>query len=115
MKTVRVILSKEAKKVFKYLNDNAEISKVERSILNSVKEKSELIKSNFQYGDAVSKKLIPKEYIKKYGIDNLFRVELPNFWRMMYTLREGDSQIEIISFVLEICNHKTYNKRFGYK
>ena len=115
MKEVRIILSPEAKEVFEYLNQEAETSKIERSILNAVKQKSEFIKMNPHYGDPVSKNLIPKEYIEKYSVTNLFRVELPNFWRMLYTLTEGETKIEIISFVLDIIDHKTYNKKFGYK
>lgn len=59
--------------------------------------------------------MIPDEYIKKYGLTNLFRVELPAFWRMIYTLNEGANQIEIVAFVLDIIDHKDYNKKFGYK
>jgi len=55
------------------------------------------------------------EYVEKYGITNLFRVELPNFWRMLYTLTNSESEIEIIAFVLDIIDHKKYNKKFGYK
>ena len=114
MKTVKVKLSKEAEEVFKYLNKESTKSKIEKSILKSILQKSKLIKSNFQYGDPISKKLIPKEYIEKYGITNLFRVELPNFWRMLYSIEEGENQIEIIAFVLDIINHKNYNKKFKY-
>jgi len=57
--------------------------------------------------------LIPKEYKIKYGVTNLFRIELPQFWRMLYTLTNGD--IEIIAFVLDVIDHKTYDKKFGYK
>jgi len=69
MKKVRVILSEEAEEVFRYLNEHASESKIE----------VELIKVNPHYGDPISKKLIPKEYVDKYGITNLFRVELSNF------------------------------------
>ena len=115
MKIVKVKLSEEAEEVLKYLNIEAEKSKIEKSILKSIHQKSELIKSNFQYGDPITKKLIPKEYIEKYGITNLFRVELPNFWRMLYSIEEGETQIEIIAFVLDIVNHKDYNKKFKYQ
>ena len=66
-------------------------------------------------GKPISKKLIPKEYKEKYGITNLFRVELPNYWRMLYTTNAGISQIEIIAFVLDIIDHKVYDKKFKYK
>jgi len=115
MKKVRVILSDDAEEVFNYLNGQAPESKLERSILNSIKKKVDLIKVNPHYGDPISKKLIPREYIEKYGITNLFRVELSNYWRMLYTLTDGESVIEIIAFVLNIVDHKEYDKLFGYK
>ncbi|MAG20195.1 hypothetical protein CL618_02065 [archaeon] len=115
MKNVEVIFSPEAEEIYKYLNEQAPKSKNEKIILNAVKNKIEFIKSNFHYGDPIAKKLIPDEYKLKYSITNLFRVELPNFWRMVYTLTEGESKIEIIAFVLDIINHKDYNKKFGYK
>ena len=115
MKKVKVVLSEEAEEVYRYLNEHASESKIERSVFNSVKKKVELIKANPHYGDPVSKKLIPKEYKEKYGITNLFRVELSNYWRMLYTLTDGESVIEIIAFVLDMIDHNGYNKKFGYK
>jgi len=115
MKNVRVVLSPEAREVFNYLNKESNTSKQERMILKAVRQKADLIKLNPHYGDPIAKKLIPKKYIEKYGIANLFRVELPNFWRMLYTLTNDGGQIKIIAFVLEIINHKEYNKHFGYK
>jgi len=114
MKEVHVVLSPEAEEVYYYLNEQAPKSKIEHSILNAVNKKIELIKANPHYGDPIAKRLFPAEYVQKYGITNLFRVELPNFWRMMYTLTEGESKIEIIAFVLDVVNHKEYDKKFGY-
>ena len=115
MKIFKVILSPEAEEVYKYLNEKAEESKQERMILKSVNQKIELIKSNPHYGNPVAKNLIPDEYQKKYETTNLFRVELPNFWRMLYTLTNGGTNIEIIAFVLDIIDHNDYNKKFGYR
>jgi len=114
MKEIKIILSKDARKVFNYLNQESKKSKIERSILNAIKQKVELIKQNPHFGNPISKKLFPKEYVSKFGITNLFRVELPNFWRMLYTLTDGETKIEIIAFVLNILDHKEYNKKFGY-
>ena len=113
MKRIRVVFSPEAEEVYEYLNKKAPESKAERTILNALNKKIELIKDNFHYGDPISKKLIPEEYKVKYGISNLFRVELPNFWRVLYTLTDGE--IEIIAFVLDVINHKDYDKKFGYR
>jgi len=114
MKVVRVKFSPEAEEVYNYLNGQAETSKFDRVIFNAINKKTELIKANFHYGEPVGKDKIPNEYKVKYGVTNLFWVELPNFWRMVYTLVDGN-EVEIIAFVLDVIDHKTYNKKFGYK
>lgn len=100
---------------FKELNEQASDSKINNSILKSIKNKVELIKINPHYGNPVGKELIPKEYFKEYGVTNLFHVELSNFWRMDYTLKNNGTEIEIIAFVLNIMNHDKYNKIYCYK
>lgn len=115
VKQVRVVLSPEAEEVFLSLNKEAANSKIEGSILRAIQNKVELIKANIHYGVPVAKRLIPAEYKIKYGITNLFRVELPNYWRMLYTLTDGDTTVEIVAFVLDMMDHKKYNKKFGYR
>jgi hypothetical protein len=115
MKKVRVILSPEAEEVYKHLNEDAPTSKTDRMILNAINKKVELIKVNLHYGDPIAKNLIPREYIEKYEITNLFHVELPNYWRMLYTLTDNETNIEIIAFVLDILEHSDYDKKFGYR
>ncbi|MFW6283534.1 MAG: hypothetical protein ACOC1P_05800 [Minisyncoccales bacterium] len=117
-KPVRVILKEDAKESFEKINKIAgEQSKknkknsFEMQLIKSVKKKVNLIKENPFYGDNIKKDQIPKKYKDK--VQNLFRVELNNFWRMLYTIR-GD-EIEVVCFVLEICDHKKYNKLFEYK
>ena len=78
MKKIRVIFSPEAEEVYVYLNKESSVSKTERVILNAVNNKIELMKANPHYGNPIAKKLIPEEYKVKYGVNNLFRVELPN-------------------------------------
>lgn len=114
MKEVRVILSPEAEEVYKKLNSEAESNKQSRMILKAVNNKIGLIKSNIHYGNPIAKNLIPDEYKKKYGTTNLFRVELPTFWRMLYSLTNNE-EVEIIAFVLDIIDHPEYDKKFGYK
>jgi len=115
MKIIRIKLSPDAEEVYKHLNRESPNSKTERMILKAINQKVKLIKSNPHYGDAVAKKLFPENYKQKYGITNLFRVELPAFWRMLYTLTDGESEVEIIAFVLDLIGHKEYDKKFGYK
>lgn len=81
-----------------------------QQLLRAIKQKIELVKVNPQYGNAVPKDLIAKS---GYPVDNLWVVDLSGYWRMLYSLQ--GSQIEILCFVLEIIDHPTYDKKFGYK
>ena len=56
---------------------------------------------------------IPKEYIKDYDFNNLWKVNLSRAWRMIYTIR--GSAIEIIALILDLMDHKDYEKKFKYK
>jgi len=115
MKKIRVILSSEAEEVYNHLKEEAAESKTKKTILKAITKKIDIIKLNPHYGDPIAKSLIPKEYINKYEVTNLFRIELPNFWRMLYSLIDGETKIEIIAFVIDIIEHEDYNKKFGYK
>jgi F0F1-type ATP synthase delta subunit len=86
--------------------------KESKSILESFERIKDVLKENPQFGDLIAKDLIPKEF-KKEGIQNLYRVELSNYWRALYTI-EG-TKVEVFLFVLSIADHKEYNKLFGYK
>ena len=112
-KLVRVVLSDSAQSAYRILEGSSR--KRDESIFRSVKNKAELIKANPHYGEPVSKRLIPGKYAEMYGITNLFRVELANFWRLTYTLVPGDTGGEITAFVLDIFDHKEYDRLFGYK
>ncbi|MFH1780319.1 MAG: hypothetical protein ABH803_04250 [Candidatus Micrarchaeota archaeon] len=71
------------------------------------------LKQNPFCGIKIPGRVWPKEYLKKYGIDNLRKYDLPDGWRLIYFLA-GD-EIEIVSIILEWFDHKNYEKRFGYK
>ena len=109
-KEVRVLLKGQAKE--SYIELKKREDKESKSILNSVERVTNILKENPQFGNPIKKGLIPDE-LKKLGVQNIYRVELSNYWRMLYTL-EGN-EISIFLFVLKIFNHKEYNKLFGYK
>ena len=60
----------------------------------------------------LNEELIPKE-LKRMDIHNLYRVELSRYWRALYTI-EGNN-VEILLFILKMCDHKEYDKLFGYR
>ena len=71
------------------------------------------MKENPFVGDQIKKDQIPKYYKEKYEITNPWRIELSNYWRLIYTIQSNG--IEIIDFVIDIIDHKEYDKKFGYK
>jgi hypothetical protein len=70
------------------------------------------IKQNPKCGIPIPKRLIPKVYIQKYGINNLWKYNLPNAWRLVYSIT--GNKVEIIAILLEWFPHKEYEKRFKY-
>lgn len=70
------------------------------------------IKKDPTCGIKIPKKLWPREYVQSYGITNLWKYDLPNAWRLIYTL-ESD-EVRIVGIVLEWFSHKDYEKKFNY-
>jgi Txe/YoeB family toxin of Txe-Axe toxin-antitoxin module len=83
------------------------------TLLNAINRLFDVIVNNPFYGENAKKGLIPKEYKQKYDVSNLFIADLPDYWRMIYTL-ESD-EIEIVAFVLDIIDHDKYNKKFKFR
>jgi len=63
-------------------------------------------------GIKIPKKLWPKVYTEKYNVTNLWKYDLPNGWRLIYTIKEDE--IMILNVILEWFNHKEYERRFKY-
>jgi len=70
------------------------------------------LEENAFCGIQIPKRLIPKRYIEKYGIDNLWKYDLPCAWRLIYSV--GNEGIIILSIILEWMDYKDYERRFGY-
>ena len=84
----------------------------EQEIYKWISRAIEDLKINAFTGIQVKKEQIPKEYIQKYGIDNLWKYDLPKGWRLLYSIaRDG---VLVLSILLEWMDHKNYERRFGY-
>ncbi|MGD9275648.1 MAG: type II toxin-antitoxin system YoeB family toxin [Candidatus Pacearchaeota archaeon] len=70
------------------------------------------IKKNPFVGIQIKKKLIPKEYRTKYQIQNLWKYNLPNAWRLIYSIQKD--HISIVCVLLEWFSHKKYERRFKF-
>ena len=70
------------------------------------------LEENAFCGIRIQKRLIPKIYIEKYRIDNLWKYDLPKGWRLIYPV--AGNEITILSIILEWMSHKDYERRFRY-
>ncbi len=119
-KEVIVKLSEEANEVFEELNkivgeekQKGVESSFHQTLLRSIIRVRDLLKENPFAGDQVRKRQIPDKYIDAYDAENAWRIELANRWRLVYTIT--GNQVEIITFIMDIYDHKEYDKVFGYK
>lgn len=92
---------------FNSLKENDPIKKSLSRAINSLQQ-------NAYAGIQFPKRLIPETYLKKYRLNNLWKYNLSNEWRLIYTLT-SENEIELICAVLEwFDSHKEYEKRFNY-
>ncbi|MFH1290319.1 MAG: hypothetical protein ABIH92_02825, partial [Nanoarchaeota archaeon] len=93
-------------KAFNSLDEGDWLKKAIRKAINE-------LKSNIFCGERIPRKQIPKEYVQKYGVDNLWWYSLPDAWRLVYSV-VTPSNVEILAVILEYFDHKNYERRFGY-
>lgn len=82
------------------------------TLLQAIQRTIDIIHINPFYGENAKKYLIPAVYKKKYDVSNIFIADLPDYWRLIYTLQSDE--VEIIAFVLDIVDYKKYNKIFNF-
>ncbi len=90
---------------FLSLPDNHPIKK---GILKAITK----LKENSFCGERIEKRLIPRDYIQKYGIDNLWWYPLPDGWRLVYSIATNDSNV--VAIIIEYFSHKDYERKFKY-
>ncbi len=70
------------------------------------------IQENAFCGIQIPKRLIPKVYLQKYGVHNAWKYNLPDAWRLIYSIE--NTEIVVVSIVLEWMDHKEYERKFNY-
>ncbi|MFA5855755.1 MAG: hypothetical protein WC867_00205 [Candidatus Pacearchaeota archaeon] len=101
-----VFANDKIEKEFYKLDINNEIRKY---ISRAIKD----IQENAFCGIQIPKRLFPKEYFQKYKITNLWKYDLPDGWRLIYTITTPN-KVEILAVILEWFSHTDYEKRFNY-
>ncbi|MFH1290009.1 MAG: hypothetical protein ABIH92_01230 [Nanoarchaeota archaeon] len=84
----------------------------DKELFRFINQALDNIEKNAFCGIQIPKKQIPKEYLKIYSIENAWKYDLPNAWRLIYSIRGGKAIV--VSIVLEWMSHKDYNRRFKY-
>lgn len=96
--------NEKVKEAFERLDDLSLKKFIERAFCD--------IKANPFCGIQIPKKQVPQEYIKKYDIHNVWKYNLPNAWRLIYSIKGGE--VIILTIIIEWMDHKEYERRFGY-
>jgi Txe/YoeB family toxin of Txe-Axe toxin-antitoxin module len=93
--------------------DSLETSKTEdQRLYGWLQHAFDDIAENAFCGIQIPKKLIPKSYIRKYDIDNLWKYNLPNAWRLIYSVARDE--VTVISIIIEWFPHREYERIFKY-
>jgi Txe/YoeB family toxin of Txe-Axe toxin-antitoxin module len=110
----------EAKKVFfaeesiqKKFEKLKEGDNASRQLYSSIFTTIEHIRKDAFTGIQIPKRLIPVFYQRKYKVNSLWKYNLINGWRLIYTIKAQD-EITIVAIILEYMKHKEYEKRFNY-
>jgi len=108
MRSKVVFADEKLKKEFKKLKELKE-TELFRQLIKAFKN----LEENAFCGIQIPKRLIPKEYEKRFGlITNLWKYNLPDAWRLIYTIK--NDKINVLSIILDWMDHKEYERRFRY-
>ncbi len=100
-----VFADDKLEETFNSLKDDDWLKKAIQKTINNLKE-------NAFCGERIKKELIPKEYVKKYNIDNLFWYALPQGWRLVYSIISDN--VKILAVIIDYSDHKNYERKFKY-
>ena len=81
-----------------------------RPIARRVRDLKLILLADCLHGEVVRKSAIPSSLRAKYGLENLYVEDLPDFWRLLYTVVKSEGRRIIV--VVEIVNHKNYSRWF---
>ena len=84
-----------------------------QTLFSSIENKKEELQKNPFYGVQIPKNLIPRIYIERYDVENLWKCNLSLAWRAIYFIK-GERERIFVSIV-GLVDHSTYDKIFGYR
>jgi len=92
--------------------DIEKLKKKDLKLYNQILNAFENIKEDPACGIKIPQRLIPADWSKKFGIDNLYKYNLLNGWRLFYSLI--GNEVELLAIILKCLSHPEYEREFGY-
>ena len=83
----------------------------EQDLIKFIDEAIDRLKQDPFLGTYIEKSKWPKLY-RKYQITNLRKIDLPDAWRLIYSVITAPDQKLVV--LIEWFDHKEYERRFGY-
>lgn len=102
-------ISEKLKQEFKLLKDG---KFEDKKLFDFINRAIDDMKQNPTCGVKIPKNFWPKKYVQEYDITNLWKYDLPNAWRLIYTIETDE--VKILNIILEWFDHKEYERRFNY-
>ncbi|OGD46759.1 hypothetical protein A3K69_06810 [Candidatus Bathyarchaeota archaeon RBG_16_57_9] len=108
-------MPKPAKEVFISVELGAYVSSLEINHKHRrwINEMAENLLQNILVGERIKQSQIPRHYIEKYNVSNLYRYAHSEGYRSTYTLTEF-SEYGVCPVILDLISHKEYNRIFRY-
>ena len=98
-------LCSDLNEIYQSLPDNDDYKKL-------INEMSDMLLENCFKGNQIPRDRIPRYYIRKHCVNNLYRYFLPEGYRGIYTILMDNDQVLV--WILDVFSHEDYDKRFGY-
>jgi hypothetical protein len=85
-KNVEIIITGDAKEFYEMLNTKIQeetskhiISSKNQTLMKTIQNKIDLLRKDPTYGIQIPKNRIPKEYLSKYEVNNLWKINLSGY------------------------------------
>jgi plasmid maintenance system killer protein len=85
----------------------------DKQLYDSMSRTFEKLKRNPYRGDRIKKERIPKSFKTKYGLDNLLKININQYWRLLYFIEAYDENTVLV-ILLDFMPHPEYDRLFGY-
>lgn len=86
----------------------------DKKLYNNMLKTFDKLKYNPYRGDNFKKDRIPKIYKQLYGLNNLFKLNIDRYWRLLYFVKSLDRNTTLI-ILIDFMPHPEYDRLFGYR